>query len=40
MGEGAKLQNPELKKLAQKMLRGQRQELAELKKQLYAHAPK
>jgi uncharacterized protein (DUF305 family) len=40
MTEGAKLQDPELKKLAQKMLTGQRQELAELKKQLSAHAPK
>ena len=38
MTEGAKLQDPELKKLAQKMLTGQRQELAELKKQLSAHA--
>ena len=34
MAEGAKLQDLELKKLAQKMLTGQRQELAELKKQL------
>jgi uncharacterized protein (DUF305 family) len=40
MTEGAKLQDPELKKLAQKMLAGQRQELAELQKQLSAHAPK
>ena len=40
MTEGAKLQDPELKKLAQKMLAGQRQELAELKKHLSAHAPK
>lgn len=40
MTEGAKLEDPELKKLAQKMLTGQRQELAELKKQLSAHAPK
>ena len=40
MTEGAKLQDPELKKLAQKMVTGQRQELAELKKQLSAHAPK
>ena len=40
MTEGAKLQDPELKKLAQKMLTSQRQELAELKKQLPAHAPK
>lgn len=40
MTEGAKLQDPELKKLAQKMLTGQRQELAELKKHLSAHAPK
>lgn len=38
MTEGAKLQDPELKKLAQKMVAGQRQELAELKKQLSAHA--
>jgi uncharacterized protein (DUF305 family) len=40
MTEGAKLQDAELKKLAQKMVAGQRQELAELKKQLSAHAPK
>lgn len=40
MTEGAKLEDPELKKLAQKLLTGQRQELAELKKQLSAHAPK
>ena len=40
MTEGAKLQDPELKKLAQRMLTGQRQELAELKKQLSAHSPK
>ena len=40
MTEGAKLQDPELKKLAQKMVAGQRGELAELKKQLSAHAPK
>ena len=40
MTEGAKLEDPELKQLAQKMLKGQRQELAELKKQLSAHAPK
>jgi uncharacterized protein (DUF305 family) len=40
MTEGAKLQDPELKKLAQKMVTSQRQELAELKKQLSAHAPK
>jgi uncharacterized protein (DUF305 family) len=40
MTEGAMLQDLELKKLAQKMLTGQRQELAELKKQLSAHAPK
>jgi uncharacterized protein (DUF305 family) len=39
MTEGAKLQDPELKKVAQKMLTGQRQELAELKKELAAHAP-
>jgi uncharacterized protein (DUF305 family) len=38
MTEGAKLQDPELKKLAQQMLTGQRQELAELKKELAAHA--
>jgi uncharacterized protein (DUF305 family) len=40
MAEGAKLQDPELKKLAQKMVAGQRQELGELKKQLSAHTPK
>ena len=40
MAEGAKLQDPELKKLAQKMAAGQRQELGELKKQLSAHTPK
>lgn len=40
MTESAKLQDPELKKLAQKMVAGQRGELAELKKQLFAHAPK
>lgn len=40
MTEGAKLKDPELKKLAQKMVAGQRGELAELKKQLSAHAPK
>jgi uncharacterized protein (DUF305 family) len=39
MTEGAKLQDPELKKVAQEMLTGQRQELAELKKELAAHAP-
>lgn len=39
MTEGAKLQDPELKTVAQKMLTGQRQELAELKKELAAHAP-
>lgn len=38
MTEGAKLQDPELKKLASKMVAGQRQELGELKKQLSAHA--
>jgi uncharacterized protein (DUF305 family) len=38
MTEGAKLQDAELKKLAQKMVAGQRQELAELKKELSAHA--
>jgi uncharacterized protein (DUF305 family) len=37
MTEGAKLQDPELKKLAQKMVAGQRQELAELKKELASH---
>ena len=40
MTEGAKLQDPELKKLAQKIVTGQRQELTELKKELSAHAPK
>lgn len=40
MTESAKLQDPELKKLAQKMVAGQRQELAELKKELAAHSPK
>lgn len=40
MAEGAKLQDPELKKLAAKMVAGQRQELGELKKQLSAHTPK
>jgi uncharacterized protein (DUF305 family) len=39
MTEGAKLQDPELKKVAQKMLTGQRQELTELKKELASHAP-
>lgn len=39
MTEEAKLQDPELKKLAQKMVAGQRQELAELKKHLSFHAP-
>jgi uncharacterized protein (DUF305 family) len=39
MTEGAKLQDPELKKVAEKMLTGQRQELAELKKELATHAP-
>jgi uncharacterized protein (DUF305 family) len=38
MTEGAKLQDPELKKLAQRMVAGQRQELAELKKELSAHS--
>jgi uncharacterized protein (DUF305 family) len=37
MTEGAKLQDPELKKLAQKMVAGQRQELSELKKELASH---
>jgi len=37
MTQGAKLQDPELKKLAQKMIAGQRQELAELKKELASH---
>lgn len=37
MTEGAKLQDPELKKVAQKMVAGQRQELAELKKELASH---
>jgi uncharacterized protein (DUF305 family) len=37
MTEGAKLQDAELKKLAQKMVAGQRQELGELKKELAAH---
>lgn len=40
MTEGAKLQDPELMTLAQKMLTGQRQELAELKNQVSAHSPK
>ena len=40
MTEGAKLLDPEVKKLAQKMLTSQRQELTELKKQLSAHGPK
>jgi uncharacterized protein (DUF305 family) len=40
MTEGAKLQDPDLKQLAQKMLAEQRQELAELKKHLSAHPPK
>ena len=39
MTDGAKLQDPELKKVAEKMLTGQRQELAELKKELATHAP-
>lgn len=38
MTEGAKLQDPELKKLAQRMLTEQRQEVAELKKELSTHA--
>lgn len=40
MSESAKLQNPELKKLAQQMLTSQRQELAEIKQQLSAHKPR
>lgn len=40
MVEGAKLDDPELKKLAQKMVAGQRQELAELKKALASHPAK
>jgi uncharacterized protein (DUF305 family) len=39
MAEGAKLQDAELKKLAERMVAGQRQELAELRKELAAHAP-
>lgn len=39
MTEGAKLQDPALKKVAQEMLTGQRQELAEIKKELAAHPP-
>ena len=38
MAETAKIQSPELKKLTQKMIAGQRQELGELKKLLSAHA--
>jgi uncharacterized protein (DUF305 family) len=37
MTVGARLQDPELKKLGQKMVSGQRQELGELKKALAAH---
>jgi uncharacterized protein (DUF305 family) len=37
MTEGAKLQDPELRKLAQQMVAGQRQELAELQKELASH---
>ena len=37
MAEGAKLQTPEIKQIAQKMVSGQRQELAELKKLEAAH---
>lgn len=41
MTESAKLQDPALKKLGQKMIAGQRQELSELKKELSSHgAPK
>jgi len=40
MTENAKLQDSDLKKLAQQMLTDQRQQLAELQKQLSAHAPK
>jgi uncharacterized protein (DUF305 family) len=39
MTESAKLQDPELKTVAQKMLAGQRQELADIKKELATHAP-
>ena len=37
MTESAKLQDPALKTLAQKMIAGQRQELNELKKELSSH---
>lgn len=40
MIEGAKLEDPELKKLAQEMVAAQRQELAELKKALGSHPGK
>lgn len=40
MTEGAKLQDAELKKVAQKMVTGQRQELREIEKLLSSHAPK
>ena len=39
MAQTAKIQNPELKKLAEKMVAGQRQELTELKKLQAAHGP-
>jgi uncharacterized protein (DUF305 family) len=39
MAEGTRLQDPELKKITQKMLTGQRQEFAEIKKELAGHAP-
>lgn len=38
MAESAKIQSPELTKLVQKMIAGQRQETSELKKLLSAHA--
>lgn len=40
MTETAKLEAPELKKLAQAMLTSQRQELSELKRQLSSHTPR
>jgi len=40
MTEGAKLQDAELKKVAQKMVTGQRQELREIEKLLSSHVPK
>lgn len=40
VAEGAKLGDPELQKLAQKMVAAQRQELAELKKALASHPVK